>query len=83
MSPKSNTLEQQLLMIHDGIHMLDMFVQGLTEPLVSLGETYIPTRRKRGRVQRTGASSHRVWWFCFWDLKGIVLQKELESAPDL
>ena len=25
-------------MIRDGIHMLDMFVQGLTEPLSSLGE---------------------------------------------
>ena len=29
-------------MIRDEIHMLDIFVQGLTEPLVSLGETYIP-----------------------------------------
>ena len=44
--------------------MLDMVVHGLTEPLVLLGEMYITTRRKGGSLQRTGASSHRVWWFC-------------------
>ena len=48
--------------------MSAIFAQRLTEPLVSIGEIYIPVpekRRKGVSLQRTGAPSSGVWQFCF------------------